>query len=29
VDWLADGKRQGHEYVARNPLRADRPAASR
>ncbi len=26
--WLPDGKRQGHEYVARNPRRADHHAGS-
>ncbi|MGQ0618302.1 MAG: DUF3987 domain-containing protein [Panacagrimonas sp.] len=26
--WLPDGKRQGREYVARNPTRADRKAGS-
>lgn len=26
--WLPEGRRRGHEYVARNPLRADRQAGS-
>jgi hypothetical protein len=26
--WLPDGKRQGHEYVARNPRRNDRTPGS-
>ena len=26
--WLPDGQRSGHEYVARNPRRADRRAGS-
>lgn len=26
--WLPDGKRQGREYMARNPRRADRQAGS-
>jgi len=26
--WLPDGKREGHEWVARNPLRADRKPGS-
>ena len=26
--WLPDGRRRGHEYVARNPRRADRQAGS-
>ena len=26
--WLPDGRRRGHEYVARNPRRADRRAGS-
>ena len=26
--WLPDGRRSGHEYVARNSLRADRRAGS-
>ena len=26
--WLPDGRRQGHEYVARNPTRPDRRAGS-
>ena len=26
--WLPDGRRRGHEYVARNPLRADRHLGS-
>ena len=26
--WLPDGRRRGHEYVARNPLRTDRRAGS-
>jgi hypothetical protein len=28
VRWLPDGRRRGREYVARNPLRADRRAGS-
>ena len=26
--WLPDGRRRGHEYVARNPLRNDKLAGS-
>lgn len=26
--WLPDGRREGHEYVARNPCRADRRPGS-
>jgi hypothetical protein len=26
--WLPDGRRQGHEWIARNPLRADRHLGS-
>ena len=26
--WLPDGRREGHEWVARNPRRADRKAGS-
>lgn len=26
--WLPDGRREGHEWVARNPRRADRRAGS-
>jgi len=26
--WMPDGRRRGHEYVARNPVRADRRAGS-
>jgi hypothetical protein len=26
--WMPDGQRRGHEYIARNPLRADRSAGS-
>ncbi len=26
--WLPDGRRRGHEYVARNPRRVDRRAGS-
>ncbi|WP_172332225.1 hypothetical protein [Mangrovicoccus sp. HB161399] len=26
--WLPDGRRMGHEWVARNPTRADRKAGS-
>ncbi|GGD93498.1 hypothetical protein GCM10011390_10350 [Aureimonas endophytica] len=26
--WLPDGRREGHEYVARNPRRADRRPGS-
>jgi len=26
--WLPDGRREGHEYVARNPRRADRHLGS-
>ena len=26
--WLPDGRRRGREYIARNPLRADRHAGS-
>ena len=26
--WLPDGRRRGHEFVARNPRRADRRAGS-
>jgi hypothetical protein len=26
--WLPDGRRRGHEFIARNPLRADRHAGS-
>ena len=26
--WLPDGRRRGHEYVARNPLRADQHPGS-
>lgn len=26
--WLPDGRRHGHEWVARNPLRSDRRAGS-
>jgi hypothetical protein len=28
VRWLPDGRRRGHEYVARNPLRDDKHAGS-
>ncbi|MFM9941242.1 MAG: hypothetical protein ACKVP7_17300 [Hyphomicrobiaceae bacterium] len=28
AQWLPDGRRRGHEFVARNPVRADRRAGS-
>jgi hypothetical protein len=28
AQWLPDGKRRGHEYLARNPRRADRHLGS-